>query len=208
MRHRIIITFGCILCLCLGILCFHTTTFEQPLPWSWQPTGPFPGTYQYPLSVWPPSIFYPSAGPFLSSGWPAYLPPSGYTPAPRGTPTANGQCPVGLLTGMTLDEEFGPGTSQVTRCIIMNYGIKVVMQINNFESRPGRAYGLGNIANMIDDYKITHGTNDYKIVAINHDGGIQQLLNAHAANPHPLASANVYQPLVEDLIAKGVKFYG
>jgi hypothetical protein len=114
---------------------------------------------------------------------------------------------VGLVSGLTLEEEFGPGTSQITRCLIMNYGIKVVMQINQFESSPGRAYGIRNIPTMINDYEITHGTKDYKIVAVNHSGGVTQLLSNTVATPHPDAALNVYQPLVEDLIAKGVKFY-
>ena len=182
---------------------------SQYLPWSWPPASQFPGASQIPLYSYPPSGYLPSAGPYASSGWPLYMPPTynNYSP-PTGRIITTSSCPVGLVTGLTLDEEFGPGTSQITRCLIMTYGIKVVMDINSFESSPGRSYGIRNIPNMINDYEITHGTKDYKIVAINHGGGLTQLLNRNAPNPHPDAALNVYQPLVEELIAKGVKFYG
>jgi hypothetical protein len=60
---------------------------------------------------------------------------------------------------------------------------------------------------MIDDYRITHGTTDFKIAAVINREGSWLMLNRNAANPHPNAAINIYQPLVEDLIAKGVKFY-
>ncbi|MGA1791740.1 MAG: hypothetical protein ACMUIM_09650 [bacterium] len=107
---------------------------------------------------------------------------------------------------MTFDEEFGPGTSQITRCLIFRQTIKVVVWIKDFEIVQGRSK-VDPIFNMIDDYRITHGTNDYKIVAVVNMEGSWLMLNRNAANPHPNAHINIYQPQVEDLISKGVKFY-
>lgn len=206
MKYSRMIAISCIFFFCLIILGLNIPALSQYLPWSWPPTGPFPGTSQIPLYSYPPSGYFPSAGPYTSSGWPSYLPPTFYSPAPRQAPTT-GSCPVGLIAGLTLEEEFGPGTSQITRCLIFNYDNKMLFHISQFESSPGRPYGLGNITAAINDYEITHGTKDYKIVSVNHSSGATQLLNRNAADPHPFAFDNIYQPLVEDLIAKGVKFY-
>ena len=206
MQYRKIIAFSCIIFFCLIILGLNMPALSQYLPWSWPISGPYPNTSQIPLYNYPPSGYFPSAGPFPSSGWPSYLPPPFYSPPPSQVPTT-GSCPVGLVSGLTIEEEFGPGASQITRCLIFNYDIKMVVQINQFESRPGRDYGLTNIVRAINDYEITHGTKDYKIVAVNHSGGATQLLNANAATPHPDAINNIYQPIVEELISKGVKFY-
>lgn len=207
MSFRTIISVSCIIFICLIILPFKTAVNGQTFPWSWPPANPFPVYNQIPISIWPQPSYFPTAGLFTTSGWPAYSPPPSYTPAPGGVPTSSTGCPVGLVTGLTLDEEFGPGASQITRCLVLRTNIKVVMQINQFESRPGRPYGLTNISRMINDYEITNGTRDYKIVAINHGSGAIQLLNRNAAQPHLDAKLNIYQELVEELIVKGVKFY-
>jgi len=97
------------------------------------------------------------------------------------------ECPVGLVTGMELDEEFGPGTEELTRCLERLHKVKVVMQINRFcrddvpnaDCDDTRAYALGNIRNMIKDYEITHGMErgkDYEIVAVVHSGGWAMLV--------------------------------
>lgn len=208
MNYCRIITIFCIVFFCLIIFGLNMPALSQYLPWSWPPASPFPGTRQIPLYSYPPSGYFPSARPYISSGWPSYVPPTfySYTPTTTQAPTTS-SCPVGLIAGLTLEEEFGPGTRQITRCLIFNYDNKMLFHISSFESRPGSPYGLGNITAAINDYEITHGTKDYKIVSVNHSGGATQLLNINAADPHPLAFDNIYQPLVEGLIAKGVKFY-
>jgi len=206
MKYSRTIAISCIVSFCLIMLGLNMPALSQYLPWSWPTPGPFPSTSQIPLYNYPPSSYFPSAGPYSSSGWPAYLPPPFYSPPPRQTPTT-GSCPVGLISGLTLEEEFGPGASQITRCLIFNYDNRMLFHINQFETSPGRPYGLGNITAAINDYEITHGTKDYKIVSVNHSGGATQLLNKYAEQAHPLSIDNIYQPLVEDLIAKGVKFY-
>ncbi|MGA1824031.1 MAG: DsrE family protein [bacterium] len=176
------------------ILFLSTSLFAQILPWSWTAGEPLPivDLEGIALSVFPPSNLFPTTGAL---------------PATGGNPIISTGCPIGLLTGLTLDEEFGPGASEITKCLTFKYNIKALVQINKFEARPGRPYALGNIASMINDYEITHGTGNYKIVAVVHDSGATLMLNRFAAIPNPLAVDNIYQDVVEDLIAKGVEFF-
>jgi intracellular sulfur oxidation DsrE/DsrF family protein len=125
----------------------------------------------------------------------------------------NTECPVGLVKDLTLDDEFGLGTSDITKCIKKRHRVKMVVQLNQYESG-GRAYGLGNIANIIDDYEITHGMvrgRDYEIVAVVHSGGgplvLQNGLTFHdSQSDKDVTTANKYQSDVEKLIVKGVWF--
>jgi hypothetical protein len=43
---------------------------------------------------------------------------------------------VGEVSGMSLDEEFGPGTSDITKCIKRRHQVKMVVQINQFCTAP------------------------------------------------------------------------
>ena len=121
-------------------------------------------------------------------------------------------CPVGVLPGSpgtpetTLDEEFGPGTSDKTTCLENRENIKIVMQLNkscrdSYATHPvdtngkptgdvsrvvnniancadNRAYALGNLRNMIKDLKITNGIapEDIDIRVVVHSGGGYVLL--------------------------------
>lgn len=178
---------------CIGIFCFHTSISSQTYPWSWilGTTLPDVNLAAIATGAFPPSDLYPTA---------VSVPGSVPLPYPI-------DCTVGSVTGLSLDQEFGPGTSEITHCLIFKYGIKVLVQINKFESRPGRAYALGNIASMVDNYIITNGTGDFDIVAVVHSSGAGLLLNRFAATPHPDAALNIYQEQVEDLLAKGVRFF-
>ncbi|MDH5324497.1 MAG: DsrE family protein [Gammaproteobacteria bacterium] len=122
---------------------------------------------------------------------------------------AGEDCPVGLVSGMTLDDEFGPGTQALTRCLQKTKKVKVVYQIHNTCKDSGctAPYALGNIKNAIKDYEITHGLDkdDYQIVAIVHSGGTGLVLNNNAANPN--AISNPFQKAMEDVIGLGVKVY-
>ena len=137
-----------------------------------------------------------------------------------GAGESNNACPVGLVTGKTLDEEFGAGSSDLTSCLERRSNVNVVMQINNYcrdavsnaDCSETRAYALGNIRNMIKDYEITHGMvagKDYRIVAVVHSGGGWQMLRdeGYDGKGNWVTGRNKFQSQVEDLIDQGVEFY-
>ena len=125
----------------------------------------------------------------------------------------NNECPVGLVSGKTLDVEFGQGTSELTRCISRRHDVKLLVQINQYcsgalksDGSCARAYALHNIYNVIADYEVTYGMRpgkDYEIVAIVHSGG-GPLVVKDGTNG---VVVNEFEGQVQDLMNKGVKFY-
>lgn len=121
-------------------------------------------------------------------------------------------CPVGLASGQDFDTEFGPGTADLTHCLERRHKVKLLVQINRFcdasvanNAECTRAYALGNLAKVIDDYEVTHGMvagRDYEIAAVVHGGGGYLLLK-DGETP----TGNLFEPQVRRLIDKGVKFY-
>jgi intracellular sulfur oxidation DsrE/DsrF family protein len=129
-----------------------------------------------------------------------------------GAGQGNTKCPVGLVTGMSLDDEFGPGTSDITKCIKKRHQVKMVVQINQFTDSSGRPYGLVNIGNILDDYEITHGMRagrDYEIVAVLHSPGGRMALKdvGFKGDGSPVTGRNPYEGTIRGLMARGVKFY-
>lgn len=123
----------------------------------------------------------------------------------------NNECPVGLVSGKTLDAEFGPGTEELTKCIKKRSQVKMVVQINQMGTA-SRPYALGNIENIIADYETTHGMvrgRDYEIVAVIHSGGGFMALTDEGYNGAGqwVSGRNPAQSKVEALMEKGVKFY-
>lgn len=132
----------------------------------------------------------------------------------------NNECPVGLVSGMTLNDEFGPGTQGLTRCLERRHNVKVVIQINKFcrdsvaNADCTRPYALGNITNMLNDYETTHGMEpgkDFEVVAIVHSGGGDLMLQdgysfTDTVNGDVTIS-NQFQKVVEGLLDRGVRFF-
>jgi len=131
---------------------------------------------------------------------------------------ANVDCPVGLVSGMTLDDEFGPGTAVLTECNKFRNNVRLVVQINAFCAQPGvpnqsctRPYALGNLANMIDDYEITHGMvagRDYEMVAVIHSGAGFMALKDTGLNGAGMTvqGRNQFEGAVRNLMSRGVDF--
>ena len=121
----------------------------------------------------------------------------------------SGGCPVGLVSGLTLDDEFGEGAADVTRCVVNRQRVKVLYQINQEckNSACTAAYAIGNINNAIKDYTVTAGMspNDFEIVAIVHSGGWPLILDNTAQIPSP--TANKFQSDMQGLLDQGVKVY-
>jgi intracellular sulfur oxidation DsrE/DsrF family protein len=120
----------------------------------------------------------------------------------------NNECPVGLVNNLTLDQEFGPGASELTHCVRKRHHLKVAVEINrkcrgtmNADRSCDRSGpdALGNMENMIKDYEITTGMKrgrDYHMIAIVHGSGGFLLLRG-----------GEYQSRIEHLMGEGVKFY-
>ncbi len=110
------------------------------------------------------------------------------------------KCPVGLVSGLDFDTEFGPGTSEITKCLDSRHKVKLVVQIN--QAPP---YALHNIQNVIDDYEITNGMKlgrDYEIAAIVHSaGGMTVVIDGTNGKSNPADAT------VRNLMLQGVKFY-
>ena len=92
----------------------------------------------------------------------------------------NKKCPVGLVSGLTFDEEFGAGSAKITHCLAKRNKVKLVVQANQFcmdnvsNAECTRPYALLNLTKMIDDYEITHGMKpgrDYEMAVIAHTKG-------------------------------------
>lgn len=121
---------------------------------------------------------------------------------------SNVACPAGLVSGMTLDDEFGDGTSDLTKCISRRHNVKLLVQVNQYCGNTSctRAYALHNIYNVIADYETTYGMRpgvDYEIAAIVHSGG-GSLVVKDGVNG---LNVNAFEGDVKDLMNKGVKFY-
>lgn len=127
---------------------------------------------------------------------------------------SNIECPVDLVNGMTLDDEFGDGTSELTHCLKLRHKVKLLIQANKYCGKTDalgkckRPYALHNINNVIKDYEFTNGMvlgQDYEIAVVVHSAGGVLLLDPDGS--HPKAAANQYSGYVEDQLDKGVKFY-
>ena len=140
----------------------------------------------------------------------------------------NDECPVGLVSGMNLDDEFGLGTQELTKCLNKRHDVKMVVQINQFCTNQANCastpYGLSNIENIVDDYEITHGMKagrDYKIVVVLHspgglmalknksyNGGLKNLNDPNDDVPPELIDGrNPFEGRIRALMEEGVKFY-
>ena len=113
-------------------------------------------------------------------------------------------CPVGLVSGLTLSEEFGPVVAANTRCIQKRHHVRTMFAIDQFYA-PGsttQPYALHQMQNVINDYEITDGMvegRDFRIIAVVHSKGGMLLLNDGTINP--------FKAQVEHLMSEGVTFY-
>ena len=136
--------------------------------------------------------------------------------------------------GMGLNDEFGNGTTAITRCLAKQNKPKIVMQINvacrdSYAPADGgklinsvgncdstRAYALGNMRNMIKDYEGSHGIGNWEIVAVVHSGGWGMLVKdgyeftnvdgQGGGAPGLKTLSNQFQSQVKDLMDQGVRF--
>ncbi len=113
-------------------------------------------------------------------------------------------CPVGLVSGLTLTQEFGAAVAANTRCIQKRHNVKTMFALNEFYALGSttQPYGLVQINNVLNDYEVTAGMvegRDFQIIAVVHGPGGRMLLNDGTMNP--------FKAQVEALMARGVTFY-
>ena len=118
--------------------------------------------------------------------------PVNYFDAPYDKNTPNGPVtvvpPVG---GLTIDEEFGAGSEEVTRCLKKRKNAKVVISINgaqpsdkNGNTQTNRARFLSNIEYLRENYEDVHDMKigeDVKIVAVAASSGALLMTTQHPA---------------------------
>lgn len=137
----------------------------------------------------------------------------------------NNACPVDTPysdkdgNAVSFATKFGADVEDSMRCNKRRHKVKLVVQVNDYcrdrvaninACNPGRAFALGNMKNMINDYEITHGMErgrDYKMIAVVHSGG-GHLLRKYTGkdaggNPIP----NPYTNDVKYLLDNGVDIY-
>lgn len=117
--------------------------------------------------------------------------------------TAEQQCPVGLVNGLTLDQEFGLGAAEITRCLVKREGVKILFPLlrdcTDNAVPCTRPYALSSISNAIRDYEVTHGMasgTDFRVIAIAYSSGYKLVLKG-----------NPFEQAVVDLLNKGVAIY-
>lgn len=113
------------------------------------------------------------------------------------------QCPVGLVNGITLDDEFGAGAQDITRCLEKRRNVKILFPLSrecrNDADPCTEPFALGSIQNSIRDYEVTHGmTNgtDFQVVAVAYGSGYKLVLKG-----------NPFEQNMIDLLNKGVTVY-
>lgn len=132
----------------------------------------------------------------------------------------NKDCPVGLVNGLTLDQEFGPGTSDITHCLEVRKKAKVVISMNklhgfdkNGKPTLDKPYFIDNLYKMRETYEVTHGMKigvDIDIIVVATNSGALLLVDPATALPAQVSDPN-YNPewkaLVEEGLKWGFKFY-
>ena len=145
--------------------------------------------------------------------------------ADRGHHYGKQECPVGTpyadpaKNPVSFTAMFGHEVEGSIRCNKERKRVKLVVQVNEFcrdrhatDGTPitpltcglKRAYALGNMQNMINDYKKTHGMDDddFRMVAIIHSAGghlARKMFGPGIPNP--------YAAQIQSLQDQGVKFY-
>jgi len=93
-----------------------------------------------------------------------------------GKGNSNVACPVGTPyldeagDPLTFEDKFGYDVLDNLRCNERRSQVRMVMQVNLYE-QGGKPYGFRNLNNIINDFEITHGIDNWKIAVVVHSGG-------------------------------------
>lgn len=123
---------------------------------------------------------------------------------------------------VTFQDKFGYDVLEKMQCNKRRSNVKMVMQVNAFEVGPEnnrRPYGFRNLPNIIKDFEMTHGIENWRIAIVIHSGGFpfvekgndyEDLVKSYAKHPNVdiyycLNTAAARGHKTEDIV-EGVKF--
>ncbi|MEJ2309999.1 MAG: DsrE family protein [Gammaproteobacteria bacterium] len=95
-------------------------------------------------------------------------------------------------TPVSFEEKFGYDVLEKLRCNERRSNVRMVMQVNAYEQN-GRPYGFRNLANIIKDFEMTHGIDNWRIAIVIHSGGgrfvdkgntYEELVKGYANHPN------------------------
>ena len=96
---------------------------------------------------------------------------------------SNVACPVESPYGdQTFEQKFGSEVTAGLRCNEKRSKVRMVMQVNAY-AQAGKPYGFRNLENIIKDFEMTHGIDDWKIAIVIHSGGGNLVLRDDIALP-------------------------
>ncbi len=97
---------------------------------------------------------------------------------------SNVACPVESPYGLlTFEDKFGPGVMEGLHCNERRSKVRMVMQVNQY-AQGGKPYGFRNLGNIVKDFEMTHGIENWKIAVVVHSGGGNLVLKDSAANDY------------------------
>ena len=102
-----------------------------------------------------------------------------------GNGNSNVACPVDTPYAdenedpVTFEEKFGYDVLDNLRCNERRSQVRMVMQVNQY-APGGKPYGFRNLANIINDFEITHGIDNWKIAVVIHSGGSDFVVKENA----------------------------
>lgn len=119
---------------------------------------------------------------------------------------------------LSFEDKFGYDVMERLRCNQRRSNVRMVMQVNAYE-QGGRPYGFRNLNNIIKDFEITHGIDNWKIAIVIHSGGnpfvlkegkYEELVQSYIDNPNVdiyycLNTASALGHTTDDII-DGIQF--
>lgn len=112
-----------------------------------------------------------------------------------------------------MEAEFGPGTSQLTSCLKVREGLKVVAswKTSALNKKFNASKEAVSTRNIYKDYETNYGMKlgqDYELVVIAYSAGGRWLLNDEAYNRiFGATTGNPTRGIVQELLDKGITVY-
>ena len=83
---------------------------------------------------------------------------------------------------VTFQDKFGYDVLEKMQCNKRRSNVRMVMQVNQYK-QGDNPYGFRNLGNIVKDFEMTHGIENWKIAVVVHSGGGNLVLNNKDDNP-------------------------